>query len=159
MQEEPEVFISSPSSKPMPKWMKAAAIFVGILALYTAYKNYTEQGLKAGTVYNLIAGIICLYGSRIDRRLYLSDVGVVREVHSWGRVIRRVLDWDDIVLVSVAYRPRQVMFFFGEGSTGWKVPFDRAQEKEVRDILDDMIPGIEIEELGEKNQSAGGKKK
>lgn len=128
--------------------MSVTAVVVSFIALTAAYKTYAADGLTAKVVYNLVVGVICLYGSRISRRLYLSDIGIVREVHSWGRVVRRVLDWDDIRHISVSYRAKQVMYFFEVGDTGWKVPFDRVHDREVREIIADVLPNVEIEKLG-----------
>ena len=146
--EKPEAYIYSSTSKPLPKWMLVFAVVLGVFALTAAYRVYVAEGLGGKVVYNLAVAVICLCGAGISKRLYLADVGVVRETHSWGRVIRRVLDWGDIRHVSIARRPRNIMVFFEVDFTGWKVMFAREQEAEVLDILEDMIPDVEIEYLG-----------
>ena len=127
--------------------MAVFAVVLGLFALVTAYRVYAAEGLVPKVAYNLVVAVICICGAGIGKRLYLSDVGVVRETHSWGRVIRRVLDWDDIRHVSVARRPKNIMVFFEVDFTGWKVMFARDQEAEVLDILGDMIPDVEVEFL------------
>jgi hypothetical protein len=139
--------------------MLAFAVVLGLFALVTACRVYSAEGLTGKVVYNLVVAVICICGVGISKRLYLSDVGIVRETHSWGRVIRRVLDWDDVRHVSIARRPKNIMVFFEVGFTGWKVLFARDQEAEVLDIIDDMIPDVEVEflepgcEPGEKSRA------
>ena len=146
-QKKTGALVSATTSKPMPKWMSLMAIILGLAMLYNAWKIYAAAGLGGRVAYNLFIGIVCLYGSGISRRLYLSEIGVVREMHSWGRVVRRVLLWGDVTHVSFAFRGKQMMAFFESGDTGWKVPFLREQEEDVRDVLDDNAPDVEIEVL------------
>jgi hypothetical protein len=136
--------------------MLAFAVILGVFALVTAYRAYAAGGLTGKVLYNLVVAVICICGVGISKRLYLSDIGVVRETHSWGRVIRRVLDWDDVRHVSIARRPKNIMVFFEVGFTGWKVLFARDQEAEVLDIIEDMIPDVEVEFL-ESGRDAGEK--
>jgi hypothetical protein len=144
---EPAVLISSTLSKPMPKWMSAAAIVLGVVFWATAYRSYAEAGLHDKVAYNLFVGLVCLWGAGIRRKLYLSDVGVVREVHSWGRVVRRVLPWEDVAHVSLAFRGKQMMAFFEVDKSGWKMPFAGEREDDVRDLLEEMIPDVEVETI------------
>lgn len=146
--EELTVLASSVTSKPMPKWMSAAAIAFGVVFLVTAYRAYAASGLVGKVVYNLFVGTVCLYGAGISRRLYLSDVGVVREMHSWGRITRRVLPWDDVRHVSLAFRANSMMAFFEVDVTGWKVLFSREQEREVREVLEEMLPDVDVAIIG-----------
>lgn len=143
--EKSKLPISATTSKPMPKWMSLAAIILGAALLYNAWEVYSASGLVGRVAYNLFIGIICLYGSGISRRLYLSQIGVVREMHSWGRIVRRVLPWSDVTRVSFAFRGNQMMTFFESGDSGWKVPFFRDQEHDVRGLLSDVAPNVEIE--------------
>jgi hypothetical protein len=133
----------------MPKWMSAAAAALGMALFYSAYSAFLEEGFHRKFVCNAILGAVCAFGAGINRRLYLSDVGIVRETRSWGRVVRRVLPWDDIKRVTLAYRGDIMTAFFETGPTGWKAPFLRSQEDEVLDIIDDMIPDADVETLGE----------
>lgn len=145
--QESEIWALSSTSKPMPKWFRAMAIVFGCIALHTAYKSFSRDGLNINVIYNLL-GIILIYGAGISRKLYLSDEGVVREMHSWGRIVRRVLPWDDIRHVSLAFRGKQMMAFFEVDVSGWKVPFYRDQEDLVREILEDVIPDIQVDTIG-----------
>ena len=131
----------------MPKWMSLAAIILGLVLFYNAWKIYAAGGIGGMMAYNLFIGLVCLYGAGISRRLYLAEIGVVREMHSWGRVVRRVLPWREVTRVSLAFRGRQMMAFFESGDTGWKVPFLREQEEALRGVVEDLAPDLEIEVL------------
>lgn len=145
--EELKVLCDSAASVQMPKWMSAAAVIFGSALIYKAYVVYSRSGLNSNFVYNAALGAICLLGAGISRRIFLSDVGVVRETRSWGKVIRRVLPWKDIRHVTLAYRGESMMAFFEIGSTGWKAPFTRSQKRQVLDIVEEMIPDVEIDTL------------
>ena len=62
--------------------------------------------------------------------------------------------------MTLAFRGDKMMAFFEVETTGWKVLFSRDQEERVRDILDEMIPDVEVADLGEatgSKRNAGGK--
>lgn len=146
--DEPEVFIMSSNSTPMPWWMTAAALAVGVIAGATAFFAYRDSGVGARFVYNAVVSVICLIGAGVKKSVYLSDCGVVRDVTWWGRKVRRVLWWDDVTKVSLMTRGRALMLFFDSGDSGWKVPFLREDERTVLEIVRDMIPDVEVERLG-----------
>ncbi|MDR0615934.1 MAG: hypothetical protein LBG29_03910 [Synergistaceae bacterium] len=135
------------SVSPTPKWMSAAAIALGLALLYGAYSLFTEGGASREFFYSAALGAICVTAAGISRKLYLSDAGIVRETRCWGRGIRTVLPWKDVKHVTLAYRGEKMMAFFEVGFTGWKVPFSRSQDSDVRDAIDDMIPDTEVETL------------
>lgn len=145
--EELSVLCDSKVSKPMPKYMTVLAVVFGVVFLSTGLKGFMggEETLKVA--YNLILGAICIYGISIRRKLYLSEAGVVREIEAWGRHVRRILPWDDVKFVSLAFRRSDMMVFFEIDVTGWKVLFSRDQENLVREILDDYIPDVEVQSL------------
>lgn len=131
----------------MPKWMVVMAIAFGIAFLATGLNGFMSGRPILPVIYNIAIGAICIYGTSVQRRLYLSDVGVVREIRAWGRHVRRVLPWSDVKFVSFAFRRADMMVFFEVDITGWKVLFSRDQEDLVRDILDDYIPDVETQNL------------
>ena len=137
----------------MPWWMSALAIVFGFAFLYAAYKDITAGKFEAALAYNLFIGIVCVCGARINRRLYLSDVGIVRELNSWGRVTRRIVPWEEIRHVTLAFRRGKLMAFFEVDTTGWKVLFSSDQESVIRDILDDRIPDVEVIDLPEQGKT------
>jgi hypothetical protein len=138
------VLADSLSSKPMPKWMTAAGIVFGLALGYRAFVSFGLTGVKGWFLFDAFLCFICLYGSGISRRLYLSDIGVVREMRGWGRTVRRVLPWNGVQSVSLAFRAGRMMVFFEAGSMGWKALFSENQERTVRDVLEQMLPDIEI---------------
>jgi hypothetical protein len=127
--------------------MSAAAVVFGSALIYKAYNFYSQEGLNSGFFYNAALGVVCILGAGISRRLFLSDVGIVRETRSWGKVIRRVLPWKDIRHVTLVYRGERMMAFFEIGATGWKAPFTRSQENQILDVIGQMIPDTEIDTL------------
>ena len=141
----PRALADSLASKPMPKWMTAGAIVVGLILGGRAYAYARQEGMTSRFLLNAFMCLICLYGSGLSRRLYLSDTGVVREMRGWGRTARRVLPWSGVQSVSLAFRADKMMVFFETGSMGWKVLFSKDQERDVRDILEQMLPDIEID--------------
>ncbi|MDR1579452.1 MAG: hypothetical protein LBS35_03770 [Synergistaceae bacterium] len=127
-----KILCDSGAVKNMPKWMRAFAIALGIVLIYNAH---------------FVLGVICVLGAGISRRLYLSDAGAVRETRAWGRVVRRVLPWEDINCVTLAYKGGMMMVFLEVGPTGWKMPFLRGQSGQVQDVIGRMMPDMDIETL------------
>lgn len=141
------ILCDSKVSKPMPKYMVAMAVVFGVVFLSAGVKGFMNGESILKVCYNLALAAICLYGVTIRRRLYLSEEGVVREMVAWGRHVRRILPWDDVKLVSLAFRQSDMMVFFEVDVTGWKVLFSREQESLVREILDDYIPDVKVQRL------------
>lgn len=127
--------------------MTAAAVVVGIFAGATAISSYMDGGISGRVAYNGIISIVCLIGAGVNKRVYLADCGVVRDISWWGRRVRRILWWDEVTRVSIAKRGRVMMAFFEQGESGWKVPFRPDEERVVLDIVKDMIPDVEVEHL------------
>ena len=140
----PRALADSLTSKPTPKWMTAAGIIIGLILGGRAYAYARQSGMNGRFLLNAFICLICLYGSGLSRRLYLSDAGVVREIRGWGRTARRMLPWSGVQSVSLAFRSDKMMVFFETGVMGWKVLFSKDQERAVRDILEQMLPDIEI---------------
>jgi hypothetical protein len=123
--------------------MTAAGIIIGLILGYRAFVSL-RAGLNSRFLFNAFMCLICVYGSGLSRRLYLSDIGVVREMRGWGKTARRVLPWGGVQSVSLAFRGDKMMAFFEAGSMGWKMLFSKDQERTVRDILEEALPDIEI---------------
>jgi hypothetical protein len=145
--EKIKVLCDSLVSKPMPKWMSAAAIAVGFALFYGAYSAFAAGAPLSRLFFYAAPGAVCIAGAGISKKLYLSDVGIVRETHSWGRVIRTVLPWKDVKHVTLAYKGENMIAFFEVGLTGWKAPFSRSQDSEVRDVIEEMLPDTEVDTL------------
>ena len=145
--EDLPVLCDSKMSKPMPKYVFVMAIAFGIIFLSTALKGFVSGERILKVLYNLAFSAICLYGATISKKLYISDVGVVREMKALGRHVRRVLPWSDVKFVTLVFRRAEMMVFFEEDVTGWKVLFSRDQEAQIRDILEEYIPDIEVKEM------------
>lgn len=146
---EPTVLCESAASKPMPWWMSVLAILFGIIFLHAAYKDIVSGKFEAELAYNLFIGFVCVCGARINRKVYLSDIGIIRELDCWGRVTRRIVQWDDIRHVTLAFRRGRLMAFFEIDTTGLKILFSAAQGSDVRDILDEYIPDVEVTDLSD----------
>jgi hypothetical protein len=127
--------------------MSVSAAALGCFLGYKALRGFIAAGLDYGALANMALGLVCVYGAGISRRLYISREGVVRETRSWGRALRRVLPWSDVRYVSLAFRGDKMMAFFEVDATGWKVLFSKDQEGAVMDMLDEMIPDVEVEVL------------
>lgn len=145
--EEKPVLCDSIMSKPKAKWLSVMAVAFGVAFLSIAVKSFTTGESIGKVFYHLAIGAVCIYGASIERRLYISEEGIVREVRAWGRRVRRVLPWDDVKFVTLAFRKSQMMAFFEVDVTGWKVPFSSDQEGLVREILDDYIPDVEVKSI------------
>ena len=127
--------------------MSVLAMVFGLVFLHAAYKQIVTGKFDMPLVYNILVGIVCLGGSRMYRSIYLSDVGIVREMHTWNRVTRQITPWEDVQHVTLAFRRGKLTAFFEIDTTGKKVLFSRDQEQLIRDILDEYIPDVEVLEL------------
>jgi hypothetical protein len=136
----PKVLADSLYSKPTPKWMFSAGLILGLILECRAAASFVADGLSRAPVIDMLLGAICAYSAGISRKMYLSDIGIVREMRGWGRVVRRVISWNDVRHVSLAFRADKMMAFFEIDAKGWKVLFSKDQEQIVRDILYKMLP-------------------
>jgi len=144
----PKMLLDSLSSKPATKFMTAAGIALGLIMLYRAAELFRAAEPGGRAALNLLLGLVCILGSRISRGIYIADIGVVREMRSWGRVTRTVAQWEEITRVSLAFRGEQMMALFETGVKGWKVTFQKKQRDELMDILDELLPShIEVKTI------------
>jgi hypothetical protein len=148
--QSPTVLADSLYSKPTPKWMFAAGMILGLFLEFMAISSFWRDGLDGKAALDMFLGAVCIYGSGISRKMYLSDIGIIRETHSWGRIVRRVTPWKDVKHVSLAIRGDKMMAFFEIGLKGWKVLFSKDQEPLVRGILDEMLPDFVDVEIADK---------
>ena len=147
----PKLLLDSLASKPMPKWMMAAGVALGLIMLYKAAASFFSVGPNGRAALNLLLGLVCVYGAGISRGIYIADVGIVREMRSWGRITRRVAQWEEVKYVSLAFRGEQMMAFFEIDIRGWKVPFLKHQHDELMDILDELLPyGVEVKTMEDR---------
>jgi len=103
--------------------------------------------VKSLTMHALFVGAAILYACGYRKRIYLTEEGIVRETKTWMNRNREVFPWAELGHVGLAFRRNQMMVFFERDILGWKVLFDRAQEGQLREILDKFSPGIEITTL------------
>ena len=148
--EDLPVLCDSKMSKPMPRYVFVMAIAFGIVFLSMALKGFVSGESILRVLYNLAFSAICLYGATINKKLYVSDVGVVREMKALGRHVRRVLPWSDVKFVTLVFRRTEMMVFFEVDATGWKVLFSRDQESQIRDILEEYIPEVDVNVMEKK---------
>jgi len=101
------------------------------------------DGMRAFEFHKIFVGVVLAYISGYQKRIYVSDVGIVRETGSWFRKYKSVLPWDEIKYVGLVKRGSKMMAFFEQDVTGWKVLFDAEDEPKLRDILTEHIPHVE----------------
>lgn len=137
-----QALLESLSGTPFPKWMKCLAIGVGLLLIV--------DGMRIFAFHKALVGVIVLYIAGYEKRIFLSDEGIVREVKTWVRNNRSILRWEDVKYVGLARRGSRMMAFFEEDVTGWKVLFKSGDESRLREIVERHAPDVEIGVVGEK---------
>jgi len=118
---------------------------IGIYLLGDSLRRFLM--VKSLTMHALFVGAAILYACGYRKRIYLTEEGIVRETKTWMNRNREVFPWAELGHVGLAFRRNQMMVFFERDILGWKVLFDRAQEGQLREILDKFSPGIEITTL------------
>jgi hypothetical protein len=118
---------------------------IGIYLLGDSLRRFLM--VKSLTVHALFVGAAILYACGYRKRIYLTEEGIVRETKTWMNRNREIFPWAELGHVGLAFRRNQMMVFFERDILGWKVLFDRAQEGQLREILDKFSPGIEITTL------------
>jgi len=136
------VLLESRSNTPFPEWMRWTFGVIGIYLLGDSLRRFMM--FKSLTVHALFVGAAILYACGYRKRIYLTEEGIIRETKTWLNRNREVFPWDELGHVGLAYRRKQMMAFFERDILGWKVLFDRTQESQLREILDQYRPGIEI---------------
>lgn len=129
----------SKSGTPFPSWMKWMVLIVGFFLV--------ADGMRVFEFHKVFVGVVLAYISGYQKRIYVSDVGIVRETGSWFRKYKSVLPWDEIKYVGLVKRGSKMMAFFEQDVTGWKVLFDAEDEPKLRDILTEYIPHVEVGEI------------
>jgi len=135
-----EELLVSRSVTPFPKWMKWTALAVGILLI--------GDGMRSFMFHKILVGAVLAYISGYEKRIVISPEGVVRQTRTWITSHSALLPWSDIQFVNFAYKGSKMMCFFEKDVTGLKVLFDKADEPEIRRILQHYIPDVETGVVG-----------
>lgn len=131
-----------------PAWSKYLSTAAGLVLVAGGIWRIVGQGPSGfGKIYPyLFVGIGLLYFSRSEKRIYLSQSGIVKETKTLMSSSKEVLPWNRVAHVTLATRRKQFMAFFeryGE-IKGLRVLFDREQEQTVRKIISQMCPKTEV---------------
>jgi|GEM_PF-6467321 len=119
----------------------------GIYLLYNSYHEYVTQGTLQTILASLLMGLLSLFAVNYRRLNYISRIGVVREKHSWFGCHRDVLRWTDIKFITLIYETEVIKAYFEDGTQGCKVLFDKSQDRELKNALSELAPGIEINKI------------
>lgn len=141
--------IRSKSSKEESLWKNA--LFLGIAA-YLITKTVTDF-MKDGyspslfTCAFMAAAAILVF--RFRKIIYISDIGIVNDTHTWFSHIRDVLEWKDIKSALILHREGRITLMLEKtgDSMGWKAHFEEKQIHEIRKILKKNLEGKEVKEM------------
>lgn len=127
-----------------PKWMRMVLLVLGALILGHALRRYlmTNEGALAP----FLVGGACFLLAGIQKRLYLSPEGVVRELRCWGNPRVDLIPWGEVVHVTLVFFKGDMMAFFErrDNVRGLRLFFSRQDEWPLRHLLKEHIPGVEV---------------
>jgi hypothetical protein len=132
----------------MSRWMKAVILILGIFLLGDGLRQYLGNYGLGMIASKLLIGSACLYVLGFRKRLYLAGEGLVKETRTWLSNNREVFPWGEVKFVTLAFRGDKMMALFERDITGWRLPFERADEERLRRILRERIPRVEVDLVG-----------
>lgn len=150
VKDEPQVLCLSKSGY-FPAWAGPLSAAAGVILLAAGLWRLTGHGPSGfGRIYPyMFVGLGLLYFSRSEKKIYLSQNGIVKDTKTLLSSTREILPWNRITHVTLATRRKQFMGFFeiyGQ-IKGLRVLFDRDQEQIVRKILSEKCPKTEIKTI------------
>jgi hypothetical protein len=143
-----EPLLVSLAGKEMSRWMKGVVLILGIFLLGDGLRQYLGNYGLGAVASKLLIGAACLYVLGFRKRIYLADEGLVKETRTWLSRTREVFPWEEVKFVTLAFRGDKMMALFERDITGWRLPFERADEERVRRILRERIPRVEVDLVG-----------
>lgn len=111
-----------------------------------AWRLYNGVPFKT-VIHSLLIGTACLLVMRYKKLLYVSPEGFVKETHTWFTHHREMLRWEEVQFITMMYRREEVMVFVERDVLGWKMMFESSQSEDLKDLFDEFIPDIEVNEI------------
>lgn len=122
---------------------------VGIyLIAFTAWR-YLGQGTVKGAQYNLLVGCMAFLVIGYRKLVYVSRDGVVRETKTWLTRHSELLEWGTVQFITVIYRGNSAMVFLERDSLGWKVLFEKDQIPRLKELFQEYMPEVEVNEISQ----------
>ena len=134
---------------------RTKSFFLGLCSaifIATSLWGFYINGAVKGSFSSLFVGTVLLLVLGYAKEIYVSPVGIVKEVKTWRGFHRETVPWEDIKFVTIMCRRdgSSMAFFEKEDILGFKALFGDSQIPELLDILDDYIPDIEVNKMTAK---------
>jgi len=126
--------------------------FVGAYLIATTAWRYFADGITTGAPYTLLVGVMSFLVISYQKLTYVSLPGIIKETRTWFFHHREILRWSDIKFVSIMYRGDLAMVFLERDILGWKVLFLKEQIPKLKELFEEHIPEVEINEINERKK-------
>ncbi len=120
---------------------------IGVYLIGGTLWRYYSLGITDKALPNIILGVASFFVLKYQKLVYLSPIGMVKETHTWITHHREVMKWKEIKFITLMHKKGETMVFLERDSLGWKVLFERDQVNDLKRILKQYIPDIEINEI------------
>ena len=144
---ELENLLVSRSGMTTSNYKTATFAAIGVYLIGGTLWRYYSLGITDKALPNIILGVASFFVLKYQKLVYLSPIGMVKETHTWITHHREVMKWKEIKFITLMHKKGETMVFLERDSLGWKVLFERDQVNDLKRILKQYIPDIEINEI------------
>ena len=142
-----ENLLVSRSGRTTSNYKTATFAAIGIYLIGGTLWRYYSLGITDKVLPNIILGFASFFALKYQKLVYLSQLGMVKETHTWITHHREVMKWEEIKFITLMHKRVETMVFLERDSLGWKVLFERDQVEDLKRIFKQYIPDIEINEI------------
>lgn len=142
-----ESLISSSSAREAGKWKSAAFAAIAAYLLLTGAWQLTKGNYGQKAWLNLFLGCCSIMVIKYEKRIYISEPGLVKETHTWFSHHRDILLWKDIRSITLQTKGDRLMLFAERDVTGWKLLFGKSDLPRLKEIIRQYAPKLKITEI------------
>ncbi|MBQ9881813.1 MAG: hypothetical protein IJM42_04270 [Synergistes sp.] len=142
-----ESLLSSASAREAGKWKSGAFAVIAVYLLFTGLWQLTKGNYGQKAWLNIFLGLCSAMVVRYEKRIYISELGLVKETHTWFSHHREILPWKEIRSVTLQTKGERVMLFAERDVTGWKLLFGKGDMPKLKELIKQYAPKLKITEV------------
>lgn len=144
---ELERLLVSKSGTAANNYKTAAFAAIGVYLIGGTLWRYYSLGIADKALPNIILGFASFFALKYQKLVYVSPLGMVKETHTWITHHREIMKWEEMQFITFMHKQGATMVFLERDVLGWKVLFEKDQIDDLKKILKQYIPDIEINEI------------
>ncbi len=133
------------SGAKLPIWLKLVSTVVGILFAGLGMSSFISGGSMKTVLIPLFVGAMMIYIAGYERKMYIDERGLSKEVSFWGQKTIRRVPWESVDDAKIILnKGRKIYAIFHGNMPAWPYTFQPEQEKDLIETLSEYLEAENI---------------